>query len=142
MAWIANRRSRRVFAVFEGTGRYIHLRVEEASSRFHNRNGLVVHRNSEEAVLVVAQNRHKLQTQILGVELGGEAVRNRLLRTSRDLDGVLLGGQVADDAGLPALLQRQRSADDGDANGRGLVVGDGKASFGGMAVDELDAKDL
>lgn len=118
------------------------MRIEEAGGCFHDRDGLVVHRNGEEAVLVVAQNSYELQTKILGVELGGEAVGNCLLCTGGDLDGVLLGGEVANDTGLSILLQGQRSANNGDANGRGLVVVDGQASFGGMAVDELDAKDL
>jgi hypothetical protein len=118
------------------------LRVEEAGSRLNNSNRLVVDRNGVEAVLLVLQHGYERQTQILGVHVGGEGVRDGLLGASWDLDGVLLRSEVADDTRLSGLLQRKRSADDGDTDGERLIVGDGQTSFGGMAIDELNAKDL
>lgn len=76
------------------------------------------------------------------MHLGAEAVRDRLLLSSGDLEGVLLAGQVAQDAGLSASIIEEGSADNGDADGRGLLVLDGEAGLGRVAVDELDAEDL
>jgi hypothetical protein len=118
------------------------LWVEEAVSRLNNSDRLVVDRDSVKGVLLVLQYGHERQTQILGMHVGGEGVGHRLLCASWNLDGVLLCGEVADDTRLSGLLEGKRSADDGDANGERLIVGDGKTSFGGMAIDELDAKDL
>jgi hypothetical protein len=118
------------------------LGVKEASSRLHDSHSLVVDRHVVEAVFVVLQHGHELQTQILGVHVGGEGVGNGLLCTSRDLDRVLLRGEIADDTRLSSLLQRQRTANNGHAYGGGFTVGDGQAGFGGMAVDKLDAEDF
>jgi hypothetical protein len=40
------------------------------------------------------------------------------------------------------LLRDERAANNGDANGSGLLVGDRQAGGGGMAIDELGAEDL
>jgi hypothetical protein len=125
-----------------GMDSHIHLRVKETRSRLHNSDGLVVDGNVVEAVLVILQHSHELQTQILGVQVGGEGIRDGLLRTSRDLDRVLLRSEVANDARLSRLLQRERTANNRHAYGGGFTVGDGQAGFGGMAVDELDAEDF
>lgn len=76
------------------------------------------------------------------MELLGEGVGNGLLLARGDLDRVLLGGQVAHNLVLASSLLGEGAANQADANCLGLVVADGQASFGGMAVDELDAKDL
>jgi hypothetical protein len=130
------------FALSEVTGRYVHLRVEKAGSRLDNADRLVVNGHSNLDVLAVLQHGHKLQAQVTRVQVRGEGVGHRLLRTSRDLDCVLLRSQIADDARLSSDLLEQRSANTGDENGRRLVVVDGEAGFGGMTVDELDAEDL
>jgi len=43
---------------------------------------------------------------------------------------------------LTGDVLEQRTADDGDGDALGLLVVDGKAGFGSMAVDQLDAEDL
>lgn len=122
--------------------RHLHLRVEEAGGRLHDADSLVVDRHRVEVVLAVLQNSHKLQAQILRVELGGEGVRDGLLGTRWDLDRVLLRGEVADDVALSGLFLEQRSADDGDAYGSWLSVVDGQPSLGSVTIDELDTEDL
>jgi hypothetical protein len=118
------------------------LGVKEAGSSLHDSDGLVVDGDGVEAVLLIPQHGREEQTQILGMLVRGEGVRDRLLCAGGDLNRVLLRGEVADDARLSGLLYRQRSADEGDANGRRLVVGDRETGFSGMAIDELDTKDL
>lgn len=67
-------------------GRYIHLRVEEAGRRFNNADGLIVHRDGVEGILMILQHRNKLQTHILGVHLGAEGVRHGLALACGDLN--------------------------------------------------------
>lgn len=71
-----------------------------------------------------------------------EAVRNSLLGASGNLDRVALRSKVADDLGFTGDLRDERAANNGNANRCRLIVGDGKTRLGGMAVDELHAKNL
>jgi hypothetical protein len=120
----------------------LHLRVEDAVGPLDNSNSLVVGGDSEDGVLGVPQDSDELETEVLGVHLGGEGVGYSLLCTSRDLDRVLLRSKVAQDLELAIDLLEQRATDDVHANGLRLIVGDGQAGLSGMAVDELDAEDL
>lgn len=125
-----------------GDGGHIHLRVQEASGRLNNADRLIVHRNSVESLLAVLEHSPQLQTQILGVQLSGEGIGHRLLCSSGDVDRVLARSEVAHNLLLAGHLLDQRTANERHGNGRGLLVVDGEAGFGGMAVDELDAEDL
>lgn len=120
----------------------LHLRVEDAVGPLDNSNSLVVGGDSEDSVLGVPQDSDELETEVLRVHLGGEGVGHSLLCTSRDLDRVLLRSKVAQDLELAIDLLEQRATDNVHANGLRLVVGDGQAGLSGMAVNELDAKDL
>lgn len=120
----------------------LHLRVEQAGGPLNDGDGLVVGGDSEDGVLRVPQNGDELEAEILGVELGREGVWDGLLSAGGNLDGVLLRGEVAHDLRLAIGLLEKRATNDADANGLGLVVGDGQTRLGGMAVDQLDSKDL
>lgn len=120
----------------------LHLRVENAGGPLDNRDGLVVGGDSKDSVLRVLQNSNELQAKILGMEVGGEGVGHSLFCASRDLDGVLLCSKVAHNLGLAVGLLEQRATNNAHANGLGLVVGDGQASFSGMAVDKLNAENF
>lgn len=119
-----------------------HLGVEQAGGPFNNGDGLVVGGDCENGVLGVPQNGDELETEILGVELGGEGVGHSLLSAGGDLNRVLLRGEVAHDLRLAIGLLEKRATNDAYANGLGLIVGDGQTRLGDMAVDHLDTKDL
>ena len=120
----------------------VHLRVEDAGGSLDNRDGLIVGGDGEDGVLRVSQDGDKLQAEVLRVQLGGESVGHGLLCASRDLDRVLLRGEVAHDLRLSVDLLEKRATNDVHTDRLGLVVGDGQTSFSGMTVDELDAEDL
>ena len=121
---------------------YVHLGVEEASGRLNNADSLVVDRDGDEVVLAVLQHSHELEAEILGVHLRREAVGNRLVGASGDLDGVALASEVTKDLRFSLDLLDQRATDNGDADGGWLIVDHGQTRLGGLAVDELDAEDL
>jgi hypothetical protein len=123
-------------------GGRLHLRVEDAGRRLHNGDGLVVDGDGVEGALLVLEHGYKLQADVLGVHLGREAVRQRLLLAAGDRQSVALAGEVAQDLRLVASILDQRAADEVDGDGLGLLVGDGQTSLGRMAVDQLDAEDL
>ena len=120
----------------------IHLRVEDAGRGLDDGDGLVVGGESEEVVLLVLEHSHELQTDVLGMHLGREAVGQRLLLAGGDYQAIALAGEIAQDVRLVASVLDQRSADNGDGNGLGLLVVDGQAGLGRVAVDQLDAEDL
>jgi len=125
-----------------GTGECIHLGVENADGRLHDRDRLVEGRDGEESLLGVLEHGHELQTQVLRVHLGGEGVRDGLLLAAGNGQAVALAGQVAQDAGVGARVLEQGAADERHGDGGGLLVLEGEAGLGGMAVDQLDAEDL
>ena len=120
----------------------LHLRVEDAGGPLDDRDGLVIGGDSEDGVLRVPQDSDKLEAKVLGVQLGGESIRHGLLCASGDLNGVLLGSEVADNLRLAVGLLKKGATNDAHTNGLGFGVGDGQTSFGGMTVDELDAENL
>jgi hypothetical protein len=124
------------------SGGYIHLRVKEASGRLYDSDSLIVDRNRNQHAFAVLQNDNELQAEALRMQVGGEGVGNRLLGARWDLDRIAPRREVADDARLAVLLRDERAANNGDANGSGLLVGDRQAGGGGMAIDELGAEDL
>ena len=100
---------------------YIHLRIKEAGRCLNNADSLVVDRNGDEVILAILQHSHELKTKVLRVHFCREAVRN-----------CLVGANFLD----------QRATDNGDADRSGLIVDHGQTRLRGLAVDELDAKDL
>lgn len=120
----------------------IHLRIEDASGCLDDADSLVVGRKGVESVLLVLDNSYELQTNILGVHLGGEAVGQGLLLAAGDLQAIARAGEVTEDLSLSARLLDERTTNNGDRDGLGLLVVNGKTGLGGVAVDQLDAKDL
>lgn len=119
----------------------IHLGIEDAGGSLNNADGLVVGRDGVESILAV-EDRDQLEAHVLGVHLGAEAVVDSLRLAGGDLNRVALGSQVAQHLGLVAAIEDQRPANNGHADGLGLLVGDVEHSLGSMAVDELDTEDL
>jgi hypothetical protein len=74
------------------------------------------------------------------VQLRGEVICQALVRSGRDLDVVLSGGQIADDGARGNV--RQRSTDDPHKYGLGLEVVDEKDGLSRVPVDELDTEDF
>jgi hypothetical protein len=117
------------------------LGVEDASLGLHDAHGAIEGLNGEKLALTVRQNGGNVQTNILGVHLGREAVGDGLLRAGRDLNAIASGSQVADD--LAVLLKvPQAASEEVHGDGACFVVGDGDQRFGRTTIDELDAKDL
>jgi hypothetical protein len=123
-------------------GACIHLRVQDASGRLHNADSLIVRRDRVESLLGVLEHSNELQAHVPRVHVGAEAVRHGLLLTGRDHDFVALRGQVAQDDAFVADIINEGAADYGHGDGFGLLVLDGEARLGGMAVDELNAEDF
>jgi hypothetical protein len=90
----------------------------------------------------------ELDANILGLHILGERERKLLLLASGDLNVVLDGSQVADDASISGavlgdLLQGvERTGNKGDRDGVGILVVDLNDSLGRTSVDELNAEDF
>jgi hypothetical protein len=117
------------------------LRVEPANGSLDNADGLVVNLAGVDLTGGALEHGGEVQAQVLGVHLGREGVGEGLLLAGGDADAVFLGGEVLEDLGLVGL-GGERAADDQDLDGLGLLVVDIEDGAGGVAVDELDAKDL
>lgn len=115
--------------------------IEDASLGLHDAHGAIEGLNGEKLALTVRQNGGNVQTNILGVHLGREAVGDGLLRSSGNLDAIASGSQVANN--LAVLLEIPEAAsEEVHSDGVGLVVRDGDERFGRTTIDELNAKDL
>lgn len=119
----------------------LHLRVENASLRFDNTDSPVIGVNVVQ-VSSGSDDRGELESQVLGMHLRRKGIAQTLLLPSRNLDAVLGGGQVANNAALLVVKIPQRAANKVDRNRRRLPVGDGDQRLGGLAIDELDAENL
>lgn len=117
------------------------MRVEPANGSLDNADGLVVNLAGVDLTGGALEHGGEVQAQVLGVHLGREGVGEGLLLAGGDADAVFLGGEVLEDLGLVGL-GGERAADDQDLDGLGLLVVDIEDGAGGVAVDELDAKDL
>lgn len=106
------------------TAEYIHLWVENAGRRLNNADRLIVHSDSVESIFAIFQNSYKLQTNILRVHLGGEAVGHSLRLASGNLDLVARSGQVTQNLRLWTSILKNRAADNGNANSLRFIVGD------------------
>ena len=125
----------------EGTDHCIHLWIEDAGRRLNNTDSLVEDLHRVESILIILYDCHELQTQVLRVHLCCEAVGDRLLLASWNLDSVALSGEVAEDLRRP-LDGIKGTADEGNRNWARLGVGDGDDGLGWVAVDQLHAEDF
>jgi hypothetical protein len=78
------------------------------------------------------------------VHIDLESVGEGLLLARGDLDAILLGGQVANDAraGWVEVGSPQGAANELHSDRVGLFVGEGQNGFGGDVVDQFDAEDF
>ena len=103
---------------------YSHVRVEDAGLRLHNANSSIMGVDGKEIALSVGDNRGQGQSQVLRVHLVHEAVAQFLLLTSRDLDTVSRGGQVANHGALLLFQSRQSTTDKVHRHWGGFAIGD------------------
>lgn len=126
----------------------IHLGVEEAGRRLDDGGSLVISLELVDSTLGVGDDSNYLEKNILGLHILGESKGQLLLGTSRNLEAVLHGRQVAHDAlvsrgiGSAGLGGDERAANHGDGDGLRLMVGDLDEGLGRSAVDELHAEDV
>lgn len=119
----------------------LHVGVEDARLGLDDAHGAIEGLNGEELALAIRQNSGDVQTNILGVHLGREAVRDGLLLAGGNLGAIASGSQVANH--LAFLIQSpQAASEEVYSDGVRLIVGDGDQSFGRTTIDKLDAKDL
>lgn len=125
------------------------MRVKQAGGRINDARGAAVGLDLEDVVgSGVGDDGDELEDDVLRHHVEGELEGKLLLLARRDLDVVLDGGQVAQDGGVGGRIIRQRlgglerTADEGDADRRLLVVGNLEQSLGDMTVDDLDAEDV
>lgn len=97
--------------------------------------------DGSQTALAVRNDGREGHLKILGVHLGGEAVADGLLLTSRNLNGIASSGQVTDNLALVLDIPKTTS-DEVHGNGVGLIVGNGDQRLGRVTIDELDAEDL
>lgn len=129
---------------YEGQKRICsHLGIEEARVLLDDRNSAIEGLQSVKLALL-AHNSGQIETELLRMHVGLESEWQRLLLASRNLDGVLLGGEVAHDAGTLRIKVwcPKTSADELHRHWFRLLVGEGDHGIGGLAIDELDAEDL
>lgn len=120
------------------------MRVEDASIRLHDTDGLIECRQGIRSPLAVGDYSGQIEFQVLWLELRSEIVADALALTSGDLHIVSCGRQITHD--LWALLRKRvcpkTTSNEGDADGFWLLVGKGEKSLGWVTVYELDAEDL
>lgn len=119
----------------------IHLGVKDAGLGLNHAHSAIEGVNGEKLALVVSQNGGQVQTKILRVHLGGEAIADALLLSSGDLDGIARGGQVTDHLALLSEVP-QAASKEVHRDGIGLVVCECDQSLSRVTVDKLDAEDL
>ena len=84
--------------MFARQGRYnSHLRVEEASVGLNDAHCLVEGLKGECRSLFVSDHSREIQSQILGLKVGGEAVADAVLFTCRYIDAVPGRSEIAND---------------------------------------------
>jgi len=126
----------------------VHLGVKDAGSSLDNADSLVVSLNLVDIARLARDNGDQVQTEILGVEIGGERVGKSLLLASRDFDIVAGSGDIADNscAGVKSRcdwLQRgQRAPDESYLDRFCLIVRETQHGLCRVPIDELYAKDF
>lgn len=78
----------------------LHLGVENAGFRLHDTDSAIIGIDGVEVALGAGDDRGELESDILGVHLGGEAVAQALLLTSGDINTISGGSQVANHMAL------------------------------------------
>jgi hypothetical protein len=121
----------------------LHLGIEEAGVLIHNGDSSVVRLHGEEGI-ARGDDGGNIQTKLLRMHVGLDPEGQRLLLAGRDLDSILLGGQVAHDTGALRIEvgRPEAAADELDDDGLWLLVREGDEGVGGLAVDELYAEDF
>lgn len=126
----------------------LHLRVEEAGGRLDNGSGAVESREGKDAALVVGEDGHELDADVLGLHVEGKAVGDGLGLAGVDGQVVLRGRQVVEDAlvgggvGGQGLVRGEGARHQGELDGAGLVVGHLEQGARGLAVDQAQANEL
>ena len=127
----------------KGGGRDLHLRVEQARIRINDSDS-AVERLDSIVCLILTDHSCEVQAKLLRVHICLEGEWQALLLAWRDLDSILLGSQVADDAraadvevGCP-----QTAANELDGDGLRFFIAEGEAGISGLAINELNAEDL
>ena len=100
-----------------------HLWVKDASIRLHDAHSLVEGLNGVESAFTVGDHCSKTELEVLGVQLSGETVAERLLLARRNLDVVAGGRQIAyNHASLTDIFGPEATANEGDLDCFGLIV--------------------
>ena len=121
----------------------LHLGIEQARVRVDNSHSAVESLNGVVG-LVLGYHGCQVQPKLLRVHVGLEGEWQALLLAWGNLDSILLGRQVTDDARAADVEVRcpQTAADKLDGDGLCLLIAEGKRGISGLAIDELDAEDL
>ena len=113
------------------------MRVENASIRLNNTDGLIERRQSVWSSLAVGDHSRQIEFQVLWLKLCSELVANTLALAGGNLNIVSRGCQVTDILG--ALLREGSSpkaaSNKGNADGFRFVVGEGEKSLGRLTID-------
>lgn len=123
----------------------MHLRIEEAGGSLDNTDGLVVDLLGEDCTLYIREHGSQVESQVLGVHLGCEAVGQSLLLASWDRDVVACGSQIADNLRWNRSAWNtdgghERAANKEEVDRAGLMVGNGQNGLSRVSVDELHTK--
>lgn len=119
----------------------LQLRIKDASIRVNNRNSTVESLQRIECRLP-AHHGSQIESQILRVEIGLEAVGKALLLARGNLNVVLVCSEVSDNARIGLVEGPQASADELHGDRIGFLVHEGEDGLVGLAVGDLNAKDL
>ena len=115
---------------------YLHLRIENASIRLNNTDGLIERRQSVWSSLAVGDHSRQIEFQILWLKLCSKFVANTLALASGNFNVVSRGRQVTDILG--ALLGEggspKAASYEGNADGFRLFIGEGEKSLGRLTI--------
>jgi hypothetical protein len=126
----------------------VHLRIKEASRSLNDTNSLIESLNLINRARLTSHHRNDIESQILGVEISGEAERQRLLLPSRNLNIVSCVGEIADNGSrgmTPSsqwLESGQCASNDGDIDRLGLVVGEIEEGLCRVPIYKLASEDF
>ena len=124
------------FKIVEQQRGYLHLRIEDASIRLDNADGLIKRRQSVWSPLAIGDHSRQIEFQILWLKLRSKIVADALALASGNLHVVPCGRQVTDY--LWALLRKRSgpktTSNEGDADGFWLFVGKREESLGWVTV--------
>lgn len=125
-----------------------HLGVKEAHGSLDDGGQVVKGRDLEDVALGAGDDSGELDADVLGLHVEGEGVGEALALAGGDLDVVLDGGEVVDDALVgggvlgEVLGGDEGAGNEGDLQGPVLAVVDLDEGVGRAAVDQLDTEDV